>query len=100
MFVVLKDKERVLKSIRNTNQRDFAFVPTIRRDGRSLLPGMEHQNATNMEKIVSLAKRRGFIFPGSEIYGGPAGTRDYGPMGGGLKRDVKEVLWGGMGRGR
>ena len=34
-----------------------------------------------MEKIVSLAKRRGFIFPGSEIYGGLAGTYDYGPLG-------------------
>ncbi len=45
-----------------------------------------------MEKIVSLAKRRGFVFPGSEIYGGLAGTYDYGPMGVVLKENV-ERLW-------
>ncbi len=47
---------------------------------------------TLMEKIVSLAKRRGFIFPGSEIYGGLAGTYDYGPLGVLLKENV-ERLW-------
>jgi len=41
-----------------------------------------------MEKIVSLAKRRGFVFPGSEIYGGFAGTYDYGPLGVELRRHV------------
>ncbi len=45
-----------------------------------------------MEKIVSLAKRRGFVFPGSEIYGGLAGTFDYGPMGVVLKENI-ERLW-------
>src|SRR3989344_7298785 len=45
-----------------------------------------------MEKIVSLCKRRGFIFPGSEIYGGLAGTYDYGPMGVLLKENI-ERLW-------
>ena len=45
-----------------------------------------------MEKIISLAKRRGFIFPGSEIYGGLAGTFDYGPLGVVLKENV-EHLW-------
>ena len=45
-----------------------------------------------MEKIVSLAKRRGFVFPGSEIYGGLAGTFDYGPLGVVLKENV-ERLW-------
>ncbi|MDB5244648.1 MAG: glycyl tRNA synthetase, partial [Parcubacteria group bacterium] len=45
-----------------------------------------------MEKIVSLCKRRGFVFPGSEIYGGLAGTFDYGPMGVLLKENV-ERLW-------
>jgi len=57
---------------------------------------MEHQNATNMEKIVSLAKRRGFIFPGSEIYGGLAGTWDYGPMGAWLKYHIKREFWNTM----
>jgi glycyl-tRNA synthetase len=45
-----------------------------------------------MEKIVSLCKRRGFIFPGSEIYGGLAGTFDYGPLGVVLKENI-ERLW-------
>ncbi len=46
-----------------------------------------------MEKIVSLAKRRGFIFPGSEIYGGLAGTYDYGPLGLALKNNIKDLWW-------
>jgi glycyl-tRNA synthetase len=47
----------------------------------------------DMEKIVSLCKRRGFIFPSSEIYGGLASCWDYGPMGVELKRNVKEAWW-------
>lgn len=46
-----------------------------------------------MEKIVSLAKRRGFIYQGSEIYGGLAGTWDYGPLGVALKNNVKNLWW-------
>ncbi len=46
-----------------------------------------------MDKIVSLAKRRGFIFPGSEIYGGLAGTWDYGPAGSLLKKNLKDLWW-------
>jgi glycyl-tRNA synthetase len=46
-----------------------------------------------MEKIVSLCKRRGFIYPGSEIYGGLSGTWDYGPLGVELKSNVKNLWW-------
>ena len=46
-----------------------------------------------MEKIVSLCKRRGFVFQSSEIYGGLASTWDYGPLGSELKRNVKEAWW-------
>ena len=46
-----------------------------------------------MEKIVSLAKRRGFIFQSSEIYGGLNGAWDYGPLGAELKRNVKNAWW-------
>ncbi|MBH98875.1 MAG: glycine--tRNA ligase [Rhodospirillaceae bacterium] len=49
-----------------------------------------------MDKLVSLAKRRGFIFPSSEIYGGLNGCWDYGPMGVELKRNVKEAWWQDM----
>ncbi len=46
-----------------------------------------------MEKIVSLAKSRGFVYPGSEIYGGLANTWDYGPLGVELKNNVKKAWW-------
>ena len=46
-----------------------------------------------MTKIVSLAKRRGFIFPSSEIYGGLGSTWDSGPLGVELKRNVKDAWW-------
>ncbi len=48
---------------------------------------------TTMEAIVSLSKRRGFIFQGSEIYGGLAGTFDYGPLGVALKNNIKNIWW-------
>ena len=50
---------------------------------------MEENFDLNLEKIVNLAKRRGFIFPGSEIYGGLSGTWDYGPLGVALKENIK-----------
>jgi len=53
-----------------------------------------------MEKIVSLSKRRGFIFQSSEIYGGINGFWDYGPLGAELKRNVKETWWKSMTRFR
>ena len=46
-----------------------------------------------MEKIVSLAKRRGFVYPGSEIYGGLANSWDYGPLGVELKNNIKQLWW-------
>jgi len=49
--------------------------------------------AVTMEQLVSLAKQRGFVFPGSEIYGGLANTWDYGPLGVLLKNNVKRAWW-------
>jgi len=49
--------------------------------------------APNMDVIVSLAKRRGFVFGGSEIYGGMAGFWDYGPLGVELKNNIKASWW-------
>ena len=46
-----------------------------------------------MEKIVALCKGRGFVFSGSEIYGGLANTWDYGPLGVELKNNVKKAWW-------
>ncbi|MBU1992807.1 MAG: glycine--tRNA ligase [Patescibacteria group bacterium] len=53
-----------------------------------------------MEKIVSLCKRRGFIYPGSEIYGGLANTWDYGPYGVELKNNIKQYWWQTFVKGR
>ena len=47
----------------------------------------------SMEKVVALAKNRGFVYPGSEIYGGLANTWDYGPLGVELKNNVKKAWW-------
>jgi glycyl-tRNA synthetase len=60
----------------------------------------EPKENLQMEKIVSLCKRRGFIFQSSEIYGGINGFWDYGPLGAELKRNVKELWWDTMTRRR
>lgn len=54
---------------------------------------MADKNPELMEKIISLAKRRGFIYQGSEIYGGLAGTWDYGPLGVTLRNNIKNLWW-------
>src|SRR3981081_1357378 len=59
------------------------------RDGTS-------DDAVTMEKIVALSKRRGFIFPSSEIYGGVGATYDYGHYGVLLKTNVKNEWWRAM----
>ncbi len=53
-----------------------------------------------MDKIISLAKRRGFVFPGSEIYGGLANAWDYGPLGVELKTNIKKAWWDSFVRDR
>src|SRR5512137_2219633 len=50
----------------------------------------------DMDTIVSLCKRRGFVFPGSEIYGGLGGFWDYGPLGVELKNNIKAAWWKAM----
>src|SRR5476651_597347 len=52
--------------------------------------------ANLMEAIVSLAKRRGFIYPSSEIYGGLNGFFDYGPLGAELKKNIRDCWWNDM----
>jgi glycyl-tRNA synthetase len=49
--------------------------------------------APNIETIVSLAKRRGFVFPSSEVYGGLGSAWDYGPLGVELCNNVKQAWW-------
>ena len=57
---------------------------------------VESKSGDLMERIVSLCKRRGFIFQSSEIYGGINGFWDYGPLGADLKRNVKDYWWRSM----
>jgi glycyl-tRNA synthetase len=74
---------------------------TAPRASQTLLdPMAEPKENALMEKIVSLCKRRGFIFQSSEIYGGINGFWDYGPPGAELKRNVKELWWNTMTRQR
>ncbi len=54
---------------------------------------MNDKTMTDLNTIVSLAKRRGFVFQSSEIYGGLASTYDYGPLGVELKRNIKDAWW-------
>ena len=54
----------------------------------------------DLEKIVSLCKRRGFVFQGSEIYGGLSGVWDYGPLGSELAHNIKELWWNRFVRSR
>ena len=51
------------------------------------------KTGVTMEKLVSLCKRRGFVFPSSEIYGGFNGVWDYGPLGVELRNNVKQAWW-------
>ena len=57
---------------------------------------MPEEKSNLMEKIVSLAKRRGFVFQASEIYGGLAGFWDYGPLGIELANNLKNEWWKAM----
>ena len=52
--------------------------------------------ATSMEDLVSLCKRRGFIYQTNELYGGLQGLYDYGPLGVELKNNLKEAWWSSM----
>lgn len=54
---------------------------------------MNEKAESLMEKVISLCKRRGFIFPSSEIYGGIAGFWDYGPLGVELRHNIKQYFW-------
>ena len=71
--------------------------PFLPLETESLIKKMKKEKNTEqnnlMEKIVSLCKRRGFIFPGSEIYGGLAGTYDWGHFGLALKNNIKQSWW-------
>src|SRR5436305_4147062 len=64
------------------------------------MPADSPAPAVAMDAIVSLAKRRGFIFQSSEIYGGLNGFFDYGPLGSELKKNIRDCWWNDMVRRR
>jgi len=76
---------------RLVRQLSATIEPTVTKDE----VGVDVTNSPipDMEEIVSLCKRRGFIFPSSEIYNGFAGFFDYGPLGAELKRNIKDAWW-------
>ena len=82
---------------RRTAQNLIYSHPPI---ANTALPVADPKENALMEKIVSLCKRRGFIYQSSEIYGGINGFWDYGPLGAELKRNVKELWWQTMTRQR
>jgi glycyl-tRNA synthetase len=86
---------------RRYSKSGYYLALTCLRPSQTLTdPMAEPKENTLMEKIVSLCKRRGFIFQSSEIYGGINGFWDYGPLGAELKRNVKELWWNTMTRQR
>src|SRR5437764_9871859 len=64
--------------------------------GRGPTMAVEEEQLVTMDKIVALAKRRGFVFPSSDIYGGLSGFWDYGPLGIELKNNIKRLWWRAM----
>src|SRR5476651_1420996 len=72
----------------NVNRRQHTISTSTTKD--------HAMDMSKMDKLVSLCKRRGFIFQSSEIYGGLNGFWDYGPLGVELKRNIKEAWWQNM----
>jgi glycyl-tRNA synthetase len=71
----------------------------MEKDSTTVSPGPIQdlaQSGKDMNELVSLSKRRGFVFPSSEVYGGINACWDYGPLGAELKRNVKEAWWRSM----
>ena len=66
---------------------------SIKAEEIAAAPPLPPQKIPEMEEIVSLCKRRGIIFPSSEIYNGYAGFFDYGPLGSELKKNLKDAWW-------
>ena len=87
---------RMAKFARPTSSiltRRMASTETEAPAGPKVIPNEEAYEKVKMDDIVSLCKRRGLIFPSSEIYNGFAGFYDYGPLGSELKKNVKDLWW-------
>src|SRR5437667_1260302 len=80
-------------SPRSPSARPGRHLGCLCPSGRSIFRPSMPSNDNVMEKLVSLAKRRGFVFQSSEIYGGLGSVWDYGPLGVELKKNIKERWW-------
>lgn len=80
-----RSSSNILKRMAST-EADAPAAPKV-------VPNDEAYEKVTMDEIVSLCKRRGIIFPSSEIYNGFAGFYDYGPLGSELKKNVKDAWW-------
>uniref|UniRef100_A0A7S2IHX4 glycine--tRNA ligase n=1 Tax=Helicotheca tamesis TaxID=374047 RepID=A0A7S2IHX4_9STRA len=86
---------RVTSITSRTTARSMSTTdsPTEEKAAPTVIPNPNAYEKLKMEELVSLCKRRGFIFPSSEIYNGMAGFYDYGPLGAELKKNVKDLWW-------
>ena len=89
-FIVCGAKGQMLDESRLAAGRAACFHP---RPSLKFMANKDVTDPARMEKIVSLCKRRGFIFQAGELYGGLNGVWDYGPLGAELKRNLKDYWW-------
>ena len=73
--------------------RDCDKQPPLALGWKAMSELESYQGEATIEKVASLCRRRGFVFPSSDIYGGFRSTWDYGPLGVLLKRNVKDAWW-------
>lgn len=88
--VVVEAEELGRKQALFTYSYYFPFTPSMPSDDNT---HTAQSDFVTLEKLVSLAKRRGFVYQGSEIYGGLAGTWDFGPYGVALAKHIREYWW-------
>ena len=84
-------RHTLLKKCYNNTKEPIMKLPRCQRGERTRVSSAT-SNVT-MEAIISLCKRRGFIYQGSDVYGGLSGTWDYGPLGVALKRNIMNLWW-------
>ncbi|KAL7505565.1 hypothetical protein ACHAXN_003018 [Cyclotella atomus] len=90
---VTSTSRRSIVTVFSTAEQAAAAAPTSNEKKEGPIKNEQAYANLKMEEIVSLCKRRGIIFPSSEIYNGFAGFFDYGPLGAELKRNVKDAFW-------
>lgn len=90
----LRTTSRVASRTISSSTRMFSTETEAEKEaGPKVVVNEEAYEKVKMDEIVSLCKRRGIIFPSSEIYNGFAGFYDYGPLGAELKKNVKDAWW-------